>query len=907
MNIMAGKKRKFVIIDGNAILHRAWHALPPLTTKSGKLVNAVYGFTSILLKLYPDLKPDFIAVAFDRREPTFRKEAYAAYKAQRKKQPEELYAQLEIVKDLLEAFNVQIYEKAGYEADDIIATLAERVDDADVETMIVTGDLDALQLIDDNTKVCALHKGVSETIIYDEEAVKRKYNGLGPEQMIDFKALRGDPSDNIPGVPGIGEKTAIDLLNKFKTLENIYEQIKKGSKKIEESKPRIIKLLKENEQAALESKHLVKLVKNVDINFLLENCRLRAFDRQRIFEMFQELQFKTLMNRLAKIELPEEKLEKDIKKEKVDYELVDDDEKFSKFLTELKKREIFAFDTETDVLDPFFSRLLGISFSWEAKRAYYVLAKSKWLKRLKPIFEDAEKKKIGHNVKYDYEVIKESGIESKGLHFDTMIASYLLNPGTRGHNLNDLAFKELGHQMIPIEDLIGSGKDQLPLSKVDYKKVSEYSCEDADITFRLYEIFNEKLKENKLFELFENIEIPLISVLAEMERNGVLLDLDYLKKLSKEISDKLSKAKQKIYKLAGEEFNINSPKQLKKILFEKLNLPIAGLKKTKTGISTAAGELDKLLGKHPIIDLIIEYRELAKLKSTYIDALPGLVGADNRIHTSFNQTVTATGRLSSSDPNLQNIPIRTKLGQKIRKAFIADPGYKIISADYSQVELRVVACLAKDKKMIKIFEQSKDIHTATAAEIHDVKMDEVTKEMRRKAKTINFGVLYGMGPYGLSQRTGVPMDEAKDFIDKYFAKFSGVQKYIEEIKEFALKKGYVETMFGRKRYLPEVNSGVPQIRAAAEREAINMPVQGTAADLIKMAMIEVHKELKKISPKTKILLQVHDELVFEVPENELKKATKIIDEKMEKVHKFCVPLKVDIEVGDNWRDLEKLY
>jgi DNA polymerase-1 len=903
---MAGKKEKFVIIDGNAILHRAWHALPPLTTKSGKLVNAVYGFTSILLKLYPDLKPDFIAVAFDRREPTFRKEAYAAYKAQRKKQPEELYDQLEIVKDLLEAFNVQIYEKAGYEADDIIATLAENVDDADVETVIVTGDLDALQLIDDNTKVCALHKGVSETIIYDEKAVKRKYNGLGPEQMIDFKALRGDPSDNIPGVPGIGEKTAIDLLNKFKTLENIYEQMKKGSKKIEELKPRIIKLLKENKQAALESKDLVKLVKNVDIDFSLENCQLRAFDRQRIFEMFQELQFKTLMNRLAKIELPEEKLEKDIKKGKVDYELIDDDEKFFKFLTELKKREIFAFDTETDVLDPFFSRLLGISFSWKAKRAYYVLAKPKWLKQLKPIFEDAEKKKIGHNVKYDYEVIKESGIEIKGLHFDTMIASYLLNPGTRGHNLNDLAFKELGHQMIPIEDLIGSGKKQMPLSKVDHKKVSEYSCEDADITFRLYEIFNEKLKENKLFELFENIEIPLISVLAEMERNGVLLDLDYLKKLSKEISDKLSKAKQKIYKLAGEEFNINSPKQLKKILFEKLNLPIAGLKKTKTGISTAAGELDKLLGKHPIIDLIIEHRELAKLKSTYIDALPGLVGADNRIHTSFNQAVTATGRLSSSDPNLQNIPIRTKLGQKIRKAFIADPGYKIISADYSQVELRVVACLAKDKKMIKIFEQGKDIHTATAAEIHDVKMDEVTKEMRRKAKTINFGVLYGMGPYGLSQRTGVPMDEAKDFIDKYFAKFSGVQKYIEEIKEFALKKGYVETMFGRKRYLPEVNSGVPQIRAAAEREAINMPVQGTAADLIKMAMIEVHKELKKVSPRSKMLLQVHDELVFEVLEKELEKAVKLIDEKMEKVYKFCVPLKVDIEVGDNWRDLEKL-
>ncbi len=908
---MVSKKTKFVIIDGNSVLHRAWHALPPLTTKDGRLVNAVYGFTSILLKLYPDLNPDYIAVAFDRREPTFRKEAYKEYKAQREKQPDELYEQFDDVKNVLDAFNISYYDKKGFEADDIIATLVDRrsIDKPDVESIIVTGDLDALQLVDKNTKVYMPHKGISETITYNEKAVKQKYSGLGPDQMIDFKALRGDPSDNIPGVPGIGEKTAIDLLTKFKTLEILYKEIEKETAKVEKLRPRIINLLKDNKKEAFESKKLVTLVHDVPLKFKLSDTKVKPFNKDEVVSLFQDLQFKTLMNRLGKIEIAGQKEEKKIAKVKgkLDYQLVDTDEKFKKFFTKLSKQKEFAFDTETNALDPFFGKLLGISFSWLEGEAYYVLDKPAWIKTLKPIFKNESIKKIGHNLKFDYEVVGQVGLETKGLYFDTMIASYLLNPGSRGHNLNDLAFRELGHEMITIEELIGKGKKQISLFDVPEEKVSEYSCEDADISFRMYKILEKRLKENKLFELFQKIEIPLIYVLAEMEKNGILLDKKYLKKLSKEIDERVKNLEKKIFKQAGEKFNINSPSQMKIIFFEKLKLPTAGLKKTKTGISTAAGELEKLLGKHPIIELIVEYRELAKLKSTYADALPKLIKPDGRVHTSFNQTITATGRLSSSEPNLQNIPKRTDLGTKIRKAFIASPGHKIVASDYSQVELRVVACLAKDQNMINIFKAGKDIHSETAAKINGVKLDKVTKEMRREAKMINFGILYGMGPFGLSARTGITIKEAKKFIDKYYEAFSSVQEYMEGIKEFAEENGYTETMFGRRRYFPDIHSGVHQIRAAAEREAINTPIQGTAADLIKIAMIEVHQELKKVSPKTKILLQVHDELVFEVPEKELKKVAKVIDDKMEKIHKTCVPITVETEYGNNWRDLEKLY
>ncbi|NQT50045.1 DNA polymerase I, partial [Candidatus Kuenenbacteria bacterium] len=566
----------------------------------------------------------------------------------------------------------------------------------------------------------------------------------------------------------------------------------------------------------------------------------------------------------------------------------------------------FVFDTETDGLNIFKCKLLGVSFCWKEGEAYYISVKDDYLKELKPIFEDVKIKKIAHNMKFDVKVLKMQGIEVSNHYFDTMIASYLLNPGSRAHKLDDLVFRELGYQMTAITDLIGKkGKGQTTLEFVDPAKVADYSCEDADFTYRLVDRLEKQLNENKLWKLFTEIEMPLVEVLIEMEMNGIKIDTEHLKKIQKKVGSRISILEKKIHKLADSDFNIASPKQMKEVLFEKLKISTEGLSKTKTGISTAAAELDKMVDRHPIIESIQEYRELTKLQSTYIEALPKLIEpSTGRIHTDFNQTITATGRLSSSTPNLQNIPIRTELGREMRKAFIAEKGNKLIAADYSQVELRVIACLSKDKEMIKVFERGEDIHSVTAAKIYGVELDAVTKEMRYSAKEVNFGVLYGMGAWGLAARKKITRDEAKDFIDKYFKSFSQVKKYIDKIKEDATEKGYVETIFGRRRYLPEINSGMQQLRASAERMAVNHPIQGTAADLMKIAMIEVYRELKVKCPMAKVLLQVHDEVVIECPSDMVDTVAKIVDEKMEKIHKLCVPIKVETEVGDNWDDME---
>ncbi|MBI5254682.1 DNA polymerase I, partial [Candidatus Falkowbacteria bacterium] len=564
------------------------------------------------------------------------------------------------------------------------------------------------------------------------------------------------------------------------------------------------------------------------------------------------------------------------------------------------------FDTETTSLNVFAATLLGVSFCWRVGEASYVLNKKDWIKKLAPLLENEEIKKIGHNIKYDMEILKLCcDIDVRGLYFDTMIASYLLNPGSRVNKLDAVVFRELKHEKIPINALIGEGKQQLTMDLVSPAKVAEYSCEDADYAFRLVEKLEPQLRENKLWKVFEEIEMPLISVLAEIEMNGIMIDSEYLNELAKKLRRRVKAIEEKIYKLAGKEFNIASPLQLKEILFDKLGIAQKGLKKIKTGISTAASELEKMQGQHEIIDYIIEFRELSKLLSTYLEALPKLVEKKTgRVHTSFNQTITATGRLSSSDPNLQNIPVKTELGREIRRAFIAPRGRRLISADYSQVELRVIACLAKDETMMDVFKRGEDIHRATAAKIFNVPLEKVIDDQRRAAKEVNFGVIYGMGVHGLAWRKKISRQQAKDFIDKYFATFHKVKDYLEKMKELAAAKGYVETMFGRRRYLPEMHSGVQQVRAAAERMAINHPIQGTAADLLKIAMIEVFKELKKKSPATKMVLTVHDELVFEVDKDEVEKVGKIIDEKMEKIHKLCVPLNVDTKVGQNWRDME---
>jgi len=943
-NNMTIKKKRFLIFDGNAIVHRAFHALPPLITKDGRLVNAAFGFTSILLKALKELKPDYIAVTFDLKGPTFRHEKFAGYKATRVKQADELYEQFPIVKDIVRAFNINIYEKQGFEADDVIGTLCDKkqVNRNDVKSVIVTGDMDTLQLIDDNTEVFTLRKGMSDTVIYDEQAVKEKFNGLKPEQMVDYKALRGDPSDNIPGVKGIGEKTAIELLTEFGTLEKLYQAIKQESK-ISHIKDRIRNLLLEYEKDAFMSQDLATIRRDVKLDFSLEENKVKDYDREKILELFGDLQFNSLLSRLPGLEREQGalfgqgasgeirghqgasggiKIGQGLSAKGIErpggrgkYILIDDEIKFAKFLKELKQQKIFCFDSETDSLDVMNTKLIGLSFCWKAGEAYYVsygytnntnITKTrKWLEDLKEIFEDEKVKKVAHNMKFDATQLRLNGIEMRGYYFDTMIASYLLNSGSRQHGLDALALQELRHQMIPIEELIGKGKDQISLAEVEIERVAEYSGEDADFTWRLYEIFEPRLKKENLNKLFETIEMPLVPVLIEMEVNGIKLNVEAVKKLGKKVKAAIDKCVKKIFELAGQEFNISSPLQLKEILFEKLQIPTQGLKKTKTGISTAASELDKLQGQHEIIDLISEYRELTKLKSTYIDALPKLINKrTGRIHTSYNQTVTATGRLSSSNPNLQNIPIRTELGREIRKAFVADQGNKLIAADYSQIELRVVACLANDEQMMRVFRAGKDIHAATAAKIFEVEEEDVTKDMRRKAKEVNFGVLYGLGSTGLAQRTGITRAEAQEFIRKYFENYEKVKQYTEKMVEEAQKTQKAETLFGRVRHIPEIKASMPMLRAAAERIAVNMPIQGTAADLMKIAMIEVYKELKQISPKSRMLLQVHDELVIETPKDEVKKVAKVIDEKMEKIHKLAVPIKVDTEIGDNWDEME---
>lgn len=912
---MSKANKKFVVIDGNALVHRAFHALPPtMRSKSGEMTNAVYGFTMILLKVIKDIKPDYMAVTFDLAGPTFRDEMYADYKATRAKQPDELYEQFPRIKEVVEAFDIPIYEKQGYEADDVIATLVREKDVEKIKSIIVTGDLDTLQLVDDNTEVYTMHKGMSDILIYDTAQVKKRFAGLGPDQMVDYKALRGDPSDNIPGVRGIGEKGAINLLNEFKTLENLYKNLK--SDKIKE---RHKELLKKHKKDALLSKKLATMKDNVKIKFKLSDTVFEHYDLGKVMPLFQELEFKSLINLLPKekqtgtapgqqgfgfdtAKTPEVKPTM----ETSGYTFVNDQPTFDKFLKELTKQPIFAVDTETSGLNTFEDELLGLSFSWAKGTAYYVTAKPEFIQKLKPILEDEKVKKVGHNIKFDIEVMGTAGIDLKGNTFDTMIASYLINPGSRQHNLDNLVFSEIGHQMQSITELIGKGKDQITLKEVEARRVSDYACEDADFTWQLYEPLKKQLEKVNNLELLETIENPLIKVLAEMERSGVLLNSEFLNKLGKKVGKEIVELEDKIYKAAKTKFNIASPLQLKEVLFDQMGISTDGLARTKTGVSTAASELEKLKGKHKIIDYIMRYRELAKLKSTYLDALPQLVDLNGRIHTSYNQTVAATGRLSSSEPNLQNIPIRTKLGAEIRKAFIAPSGYKILAADYSQIELRIIASLAKAKKMINAFKKREDIHTTTAADINNVKPEEVTKEMRYAAKAVNFGIIYGQGSVGLAAGTGISRAEAMDFIDRYFQAYPEIKEYLEGIKNFAAKHGFVETYFGRRRYLPEINSGMAQVRAAAERAAINHPIQGTAADLMKLAMIAIAKKLPKVSPKSKMIMQVHDELVFEVPNSDVKKVAKLVEKEMEAVYKLTAPVETHIEVGQNWGKMVSL-
>lgn len=923
---MSKTKPKLIIIDGNALIHRSFHALPPtLRTKSGQLVNAVYGFTSFLLKALNEFHPEYVVLTLDKKGPTFRHEEYPAYKATRIKAPDELYEQIPLVKQVAESFNIPIFELSGFEADDLIGTICDQAETSkNLEKIIITGDLDTLQLISPKTKVYTMSRGLSDSILYGEDEVRARYN-LRPDQIIDYKALRGDPSDNIPGVKGIGEKTASELLVEFNDLDGVYAAVKKNSAKIT---PRILELLRMNKENAYLSQHLATINRNAPLKFSLSDIQYTAFKLDKVMDLFSELEFKSLLNKVkelrdnlnkahdSRIKSDEEgaaaggrsgetKFTRNAKQFR--YELIDSDKKFISFLKKIKRQAAFALDTETSGLDPINAELLGLSFSWKPGEAYFVLANKKRLAALQPILENKKIKKYGHNVKFDWRVLKNQGINLEGIAFDTMLASYLLNPGSRQHSLDGLAFTELGFEKISKANLADTQPGQLTLDfkALDPQKLSLYSCEDADFTNRLVKSLTPKLKAEKLQELFTRIELPLAPVLGKMEDNGINIDPGRLSGLSREVGLRLKKLETAIHRLAQEKFNINSTKQLKEILFTRLAIPTDNIKKTKTGFSTAEDELAKLRDFHPIIPLLQDYRELNKLQTTYLNALPTMINPKTgRIHTNFNQTIAATGRLSSTDPNLQNIPTRTAEGQKIRQAFIAAPGYKLLGFDYSQIELRLAAHISGDEKMIAAFKNGEDIHSATAAEINGVKLDAVTKNMRREAKAVNFGILYGQGSHGLSQGAGISYAQAADFIRKYFAAYPKIKKMTEGFIQEAKDKGYVSTLFGRRRPLPEINSTIPAIRKSAERMAINTPLQGTAADIIKLAMVKIAELIRGREADIRLLLQIHDELIFEIKPDKIKTYAPLIKDTMQNVIKLKVPIIVEEASGDNWGELK---
>jgi DNA polymerase-1 len=908
--------KKILLIDGNALVHRAYHAMPPLTVKkSGEPIQAVYGFANMLLRILNDIKPDYYAVAFDRKAPTFRKQMFNAYKENRPPTPDDLISQLARARELAAAFNIPIFEMDGYEADDVIGTLAKKAGEQGIESVIVTGDADAMQLISDNVKVLypKPQSSFGDTILYQSETVNERY-GVPPEHIADLKALVGDKSDNIPGINGIGDKTAVKLIQTFGGVEDIYNHL-------DEVTPiKLREKLQQNEEIARKCRVLATIARDMPIELDLDSSDVDNFDRNKAVAFFHELEFTKLLSRLPGAESvkPEKtscpQLSFDMtEKVEIQYNIVCSIDALDKLVKRLYEKGAFAFDTETTGLDALNTQLVGISISPAPGEAYYIpvghigweqvqqLAVEEVAVKLKLLFTDEKIAKIAHNAKFDMEVLAEYGISVNNLVSDTMVAAYLL--GEKSLGLKALAFNRLDIEMTEITELIGSGKNQINMSQVEVSAAGKYACADADNTGRLDKLFTAELKEQDLWKLYADVEMPLVPILMKMERKGIALDTNLLGEMSGRLGKRLLELEEDIYSQAGRRFNINSTQQLSPVLFQELKLPAA--RKTKSGFSTDASVLEELKGKHPIIELILEYRQLAKLKSTYVDALPQLVSSKTgRLHTSFNQTKTTTGRLSSSDPNLQNIPVRGELGREIRQAFIAPPGYQLLSADYSQIDLRALAHLSGDPQLVATFANDGDIHTDTAIRLFGVEKSKVTADMRRLAKTVNFGVIYGMSGYGLEQATEFNREEAEKFISAYFEKYPRVKEYMEETKKQARQLGYVQTILGRRRLIPEVNSSNRNLREAAERMAINMPVQGTSADIIKVAMVKLDKEMARLNLKSSLLLQVHDELIFEVPDDEMDRMRKLAVKVMSEAIELRIPLKVDAKTGKNWGHME---
>lgn len=872
-------KKTFIILDGNALVHRSFHALPPLLSKSGELVNAVYGVALTLLSVLEKFHPEYIAASFDLAGPTFRHKKFADYKATRVKAPDELYAQIPRVKELVRAFNIPIYEEEGFEADDCVGTLAQQATkyDAGVQAVIVTGDNDALQLVNDRVRVFSLRKGVKDTVIYDEAGVVAKY-GFPPKRLAEFKGLRGDASDNIPGVPGIGEKGATELLKKYETLENIYAHLSELS-------PALRGKLEAGRESAFLSRELGTIDTVAPIVLDLALCQTHDFDRKMVEAFFRELGFFSLVKKIPgnaseneSVGLEETKT-RTLSKQK-DRELFFERCRAAErvaFLIVPEKGTLFqtsAFECDIAFVRKEIKERARISYDAESRKFF------------KEFFESSVPK-ITFDAKAAMKILQTVGIRLRGLNFDCLIAGYLLNAGG-GVSLPALLFEYLD-ESLPSEGNVSSERLFLLREK---------------LVERMEEISREQEVKKTMLEIFSKLEMPLIPVLFEMEQKGVRLNGSILTKLSNEMEAEIADIQAEIFAFAGRKFNVSSPKQLSEVLFDELKISTANLKRTKTGISTASPELQKLKSQFPIVALVEEYRERFKLKTTYLDVLPRLADTDSRLHTTFHQTVAATGRLSSSDPNIQNIPIRSKWGERIRSAFEASPGTFLVGVDYSQIELRVAAHLSRDPEMCAAFSRGEDIHRRTASLVYDIAPENITDEMRRKAKAFNFGIIYGMGSYGLSQSTGMTREESAKFIEEYLEHFSGIRNFMEDMKKFAKEKGFVETELGRRRFLPDIGSDNAQVSASAERMAINMPVQGLEADIVKLAMLAADRLIReRFFGKAALLLQIHDELIFEVEDSVAPVFAHDVKEVMESVYPLSVPLTVDVSVGKNWGEI----
>jgi DNA polymerase-1 len=918
------------LIDGHALAYRAFFALiasgSRFQTRSGEPTAGIYGFTNILLRILEQEKPKYLAVAFDTGK-TFRNETYPQYKATRAKMPEDLVPQIVRIRQVVDAFNIPRLEKEGYEADDVLGTIARQAVAKGLGVKIITGDRDLLQLVDERIVVNLSGKKLTDAEDYTSAKVKQEF-GVRPDQVVDYKALIGDKSDNIPGVHGIGEKTALTILEKHPTLEEVYAHL-------EDYPERIRKLLEQGKQDAYLSYDLSRIRTDLPITLDLEQAKVGEFHYSELVELFKELEFRSLLSRLQtpasvlpgqpSVGQPSLFSQAPIRigtspRYSINTILVDSAQKLADLQQILASAKVISFDTETTSTDPMQADLVGVSLAVKEGEGYYVpvghvggqsnLALKQVVDALRPALTDFRIQKTGHNIKYDALVLHCHGLDPSPLSFDTMLAAWLIDPASRRLGLKDMAELELDASMTHIEELIGTGRNQRSMAEVAITDVAPYAAADSEITLRLQPILAKRMKDLNVLKVFEEMEMPLVSVLEQMEFTGISLDAPLFKKLSAEFKIRLTEIENQVFAAVGYPFNLNSTQQLSRALFETLRLvpPDAG-NKTKSGhYSTSASVLEDLRGKHPVVDQLLEFRELSKLVSTYLDAMPLQINPrTGRVHTSFNQTGTVTGRLASSDPNLQNIPTRTETGHQVRKGFIASPGQVLLSVDYSQIELRIVAHMSGDQAMLDAFRAGQDIHVTTAAAIYDVPLDQVSKEQRRHAKAINFGLIYGMSAFGLAAGTDLTLAEAENFVRDYFIHFPRVKEYLDGIRRLAAQQGYVETLLGRRRYFPNLkNPPTAQIRVREEREAINAPIQGTAADILKIAMIRLPSALSKAGLEACLLLQVHDELLLECPKNELKETGHVVREVMENAYQLSIPLLADAAWGTNWGDLQPL-